>query len=48
VDEITLVVTALTTGAALGVRDTASSAVKDVYAGLKALVRKRLSGQAGR
>jgi hypothetical protein len=29
----------------LGVKDTASSAVKDAYAGLKALVRKRLAGR---
>lgn len=44
-DEITLIVTALAAGAALGIRDAASSAVKDAYAGLKALVRKRLSGR---
>lgn len=41
-DPITLIVTALAAGAALGVKDTASSAVEDAYAGLKALVRKRL------
>jgi hypothetical protein len=45
VDPITLIVTALAAGAALGVTDTASSAVKDSYAGLKALVRKRLAGR---
>ena len=45
-DPITLIVTALASGAALGVTDTASSAVKDAYAGLKALVKKRLA--AGR
>ena len=44
-DPITLIVTALAAGAALGVKDTASSAVKDAYAGLKALVRKRLAGR---
>jgi hypothetical protein len=44
-DPITLIVTALAAGAALGVTDTASSAVKDAYAGLKALVRKRLAGR---
>lgn len=44
-DPITLIVTALATGAALGITDTASSAVKDAYAGLKALVRKRLGGR---
>jgi hypothetical protein len=47
-DPITLIVTALAAGAASGVRDTASSAVKDAYANLKALLRKRFAGrQAG-
>ena len=41
-DPITLIVTALAAGAALGITDTASSAIKDAYAGLKALVKKRL------
>lgn len=45
-DPITLIVTALTAGAALGVSDTASSAVRDAYAGLKVLVQKRLGGRA--
>lgn len=44
-DPITLIVTALVAGAAMGMRDTASSAVKDAYSGLKALVRKRLAGR---
>ena len=44
-DPITLIVTALAAGAALGVKDTASTAIKDAYAGLKALVRKRLAGR---
>jgi hypothetical protein len=44
-DSIELIVTALATGAALGATDTASSAVKDAYSGLKALVRKRLDGR---
>jgi hypothetical protein len=44
-DPITLIVTALAAGAALGVKDAASSAVKDAYAGLKALVGKRLAGR---
>ena len=44
-DPITLIVTALAAGAALGVTDAASSAVKDAYAGLKALVRKRFAGR---
>ena len=45
-DPITLIVTALAAGAALGVTDTASSAVKDGYAALRALIRKRLGGGA--
>ena len=44
-DPITLIVTALAAGAASGVMDTASSAVKDAYASLKALVRKRFAGR---
>jgi hypothetical protein len=44
-DPITLIVTALAAGAALGVKDAASTAVKDAYAGLKALVKKRFGGQ---
>jgi hypothetical protein len=44
-DPITLIVTALAAGAALGISDTASSAVKDAYTGLKVLARKRLGGR---
>jgi hypothetical protein len=44
-DPITLIVTALAAGAASGVKDAASSAVRDVYGGLKALVKKRLAGR---
>jgi hypothetical protein len=44
-DPVTLVVTALATGSALGVKDTASSAVKDAYASLKAMVKNRLAGR---
>ena len=43
-DPVALVLTALGTGAALGVKDTASVAVKDAYNGLKSLVKRRLSG----
>ena len=42
-DPITLIVTALATGAALGAKDTASSAVTDAYTCLKALVKKRFA-----
>jgi hypothetical protein len=44
-DPITLIVTALATGAVSGITESASSAVKDAYTGLKALVRKRLAGR---
>jgi len=47
VDPITLIVTALAAGAALGVQGTASAMVTDAYAGLKALVKKRLGGGPG-
>ena len=43
-DPIMLIVTALAAGAALGVQDTASAMVKDAYASLKALVKRRLGG----
>lgn len=46
-DPITLIVTALASGAAAGTADAASSAVKDAYASLKALVARRLGGGAG-
>jgi hypothetical protein len=46
-DPITLIVTALAAGAVMGVTDTASAMVKDAYAGLKAVVRKRLGGRPG-
>ena len=45
-DPITLILTALAAGAALGVTDTASAMVKDAYAGLKTLARKRLGDGA--
>ena len=44
-DPVTLILTALAAGAALGVKDTASAAVKDAYEGLKALVKKRFAGR---
>jgi hypothetical protein len=46
-DPITLIVTALVAGAALGAQDTMSAMVKDAYTGLKNLVRKRLGGGPG-
>jgi hypothetical protein len=44
VDPVTLIVAALVAGAAAGLKDTASSAVKDAYNGLKGLARRRLAG----
>ena len=44
-DPVTLVVTALAAGAASALQDGTSSAVKDAYARLKALVMKRLAGR---
>src|SRR5436305_12318326 len=41
---LSLIVTALTTGAATGLKDTASQAVKDGYGKLKALLQKKLDG----
>jgi hypothetical protein len=43
-DPVTLIVTALAAGAALGLKDTASSAIKDAYAALKELAKRRLAG----
>lgn len=42
-EPVTPIVTALTVGAALGLKDTASAAVKDAYGSLKALVTRRLA-----
>jgi RIP homotypic interaction motif len=44
-DPVTLIVTALAAGAALGLKDSASAAVKDAYSSLKTLVKKRLAGR---
>jgi hypothetical protein len=43
-DPISLIVTALVAGASAALKDTTSSIVKDAYAGLKALVMRRFSG----
>lgn len=42
-DPVTVIVTALAAGAAMGLKDTAGAAVKDAYGSLKALVKKRLA-----
>jgi hypothetical protein len=44
-DPVKLIVTALAAGAGLGLKDAASSAVKDAYESLKALAGKRLAGR---
>jgi hypothetical protein len=45
VDPVSLIVAALAAGAVAGVQNTATEAVMDAYAGLKALVRQRLAGR---
>lgn len=44
-DPITLIITALAAGAALGLKDSASSAVTEAYAWLKSQVRNRFGGR---
>lgn len=44
-DSVTLILTALGTGIALGIKDTASAAINDAYEVLKGLVKKRLAGR---
>jgi hypothetical protein len=44
-DAVTLIVTALAAGAASAVQDGASSAVKDAYARVRVLVKKRVAGR---
>jgi hypothetical protein len=44
-DPVTLVITALAAGTALGLKDTAATAVRDAYAILWARVRKRLASR---
>jgi len=43
-DPVSLVVAALVAGAAAGVKDTAGTVITDLYAGLKALIRRRFGG----
>ena len=44
-DPVTLIITALASGAGSGLKDTASSAVKDAYSGLKTLASRALAGR---
>jgi len=47
VDPVSLVVSALAAGAAAGVTETATQVVKEAYAGLKALVLRRVEAEPG-
>jgi hypothetical protein len=42
---VEVITAALAAGAGVGVKDTASAAVKDAYAGLKALLKRRLGAR---
>ena len=44
-DPVSLIVAALAAGAAVGLKDTASGAVKDAYEGVKALITRRVEGR---
>jgi hypothetical protein len=43
-DPISLILAALAAGASAALKDTAGDAIKDAYAGLKALIKRRLTG----
>jgi hypothetical protein len=45
VDPVSLIIAALAAGAVAGAQTTAAEAVKDAYTGLKAMVRRRLTGR---
>jgi hypothetical protein len=45
-DPITVIVTAIATGAIVGMQDTTEQIIKDAYAGLKHLILKKYSDQA--
>ena len=44
-DPVSLIVAALAAGAATGLKDTASQAVKDAYNGLKALLKRKVADE---
>jgi hypothetical protein len=44
---VELIAAALAAGAAAGITDTTSGAMRDAYVGLRELVRRRLAGRAG-
>ena len=45
-DPVTLIITALTAGAAAGSQSVVTDAIKDAYAGLKALIKRKFSGKS--
>jgi hypothetical protein len=45
-EPITLILTALSAGVSAAVKDTAGQAVRDAYAGLKSLIKRKLGGKA--
>jgi hypothetical protein len=44
-DPVTLIVTALTAGAAAGGQSVVTEAIKDAYTGLKALIKRKFAGK---
>ncbi|MBK9729763.1 MAG: hypothetical protein IPO83_00455 [Chitinophagaceae bacterium] len=44
-DPLTLIVAALATGAAAGLKPTAEQAIKDAYEGIKAFIKKKFGGK---
>ena len=45
-DPVTLIITALTAGAAAGSQSVVTDAIKDAYAGLKALIKRKFAGKS--
>lgn len=45
-DSLKLIITALTTGSATSVKDTASEALREAYTGLKTLIQHKCAGKA--
>ncbi len=44
-DSLTLIITALTTGSAASVKDTASESLREAYTGLKTLIQRKFAGK---
>jgi hypothetical protein len=43
-DPVSLIIAAITAGAAAALKDTAGAAIKDAYSGLRLLIKRRLGG----